>query len=153
MWQFIAETGGTYQLKRSSIFDERLDPEKATRAAARFLKFLHARYGDWYLAMAAYNCGAGAVDRAVERTGYADYWELLAPPCSAAGNRELCADYFGHDHHRQESSGLRPGQHHYGFAAGIRFDPDHSAHARRSHCRRNLAAGVCHSRHEPFVAR
>ncbi len=77
MWQFIAETGGTYQLKRSAAFDERLDPEKATRAAARFLKTLHDRYGDWYLAMAAYNCGAGAVDRAVERTGYADYWELL----------------------------------------------------------------------------
>ena len=77
MWQFIAYTGGTYKLQRTAAFDERLDPEKATRAAARFLKFLHDRYGDWYLAMAAYNCGAGAVDRAVERTGYADYWELL----------------------------------------------------------------------------
>jgi len=77
MWQFIADTGATYQLKRSSTYDERLDPEKATRAAARMLKSLHERYGDWYLAMAAYNCGAGAVDRAVERTGYADYWELL----------------------------------------------------------------------------
>jgi membrane-bound lytic murein transglycosylase D len=77
MWQFIANTGATYQLKRSGTYDERLDPEKATRAAARFLKSLHDRYGDWYLAMAAYNCGAGAVDRAVERTGYADFWELL----------------------------------------------------------------------------
>ena len=77
MWQFVAYTGSTYQLKRTGAFDERLDPEKATRAAARFLKFLRERYGDWYLAMAAYNCGAGAVDRAVERTGYADYWELL----------------------------------------------------------------------------
>jgi membrane-bound lytic murein transglycosylase D len=77
MWQFIADTGSIYQLKRSGTYDERLDPEKATRAAARFLKALHERYGDWYLAMAAYNCGAGAVDRAVERTGYADYWELL----------------------------------------------------------------------------
>jgi membrane-bound lytic murein transglycosylase D len=77
MWQFVAGTGAIYQLKRSGAFDERLDPEKATRAAARFLKALHERYGDWYLAMAAYNCGAGAVDRAVERTGYADFWELL----------------------------------------------------------------------------
>ncbi len=77
MWQFIAGTGSTYDLVHTSTFDERLDPEKATRAAARFLKDLYARYGDWYLAMAAYNCGAGAVDRAVERTGYADYWELL----------------------------------------------------------------------------
>ena len=77
MWQFIAGTGSTYGLERSSTFDERLDPEKATRAAARHLKDLFTRYGDWYLAMAAYDCGAGAVDRAVERTGYADYWELL----------------------------------------------------------------------------
>lgn len=77
MWQFIPGTGATYDLTHTSTYDERFDPEKATRAAARYLKDLHARYGDWYLAMAAYNCGAGAVDRAVERTGYADYWELL----------------------------------------------------------------------------
>ncbi len=77
MWQFVAWTGEHYDLVRTSTFDERLDPEKATRAAAKYLKDLYARYGDWYLAMAAYNCGAGAVDRAVERTGYADYWELL----------------------------------------------------------------------------
>jgi membrane-bound lytic murein transglycosylase D len=77
MWQFIAGTGSDYDLVHTAAFDERFDPEKATRAAAKFLKDLHARYGDWYLAMAAYNCGAGAVDRAVERTGYADYWELL----------------------------------------------------------------------------
>jgi membrane-bound lytic murein transglycosylase D len=77
MWQFVAGTGAKYDLVRTTSFDERLDPEKATRAAARYLKFLYARYGDWYLAMAAYNCGEGAIDRAVERTGYADYWELL----------------------------------------------------------------------------
>jgi membrane-bound lytic murein transglycosylase D len=77
MWQFIAGTGTIYQLERNASYDERLDPEKATRAAAKYLKDLYARYNDWYLAMAAYNCGAGAVDRAVERTGYADYWELL----------------------------------------------------------------------------
>lgn len=77
MWQFIAGTGSNYDLVHTSAFDERFDPEKATRAAAKYLKDLYARYGDWYLAMAAYNCGAGAVDRAVERTGFADYWELL----------------------------------------------------------------------------
>jgi membrane-bound lytic murein transglycosylase D len=77
MWQFVAGTAAKYDLVRTAAFDERLDPEKATRAAARYLKFLYARYGDWYLAMAAYNCGEGAVDRAVERTGYGDYWELL----------------------------------------------------------------------------
>jgi membrane-bound lytic murein transglycosylase D len=77
MWQFVAGTGAQYQLVRTSTSDDRFDPEKATRAAAKHLKDLYARYGDWYLAIAAYDCGAGAVDRAIERTGYADYWELL----------------------------------------------------------------------------
>lgn len=77
MWQFTYAAGIDYSLAHTSVYDERLDPEKATRAAARYLKSLHARYGDWYLAMAAYNCGPAVVDRAVERTGYADYWELL----------------------------------------------------------------------------
>lgn len=77
MWQFIAGTGILYDLNRTSTVDDRFDPEKATRSAARMLKSLYQRYGDWYLAMAAYNCGPGNVDRAVERTGYADYWELL----------------------------------------------------------------------------
>jgi membrane-bound lytic murein transglycosylase D len=77
MWQFIAGTGQLYSLTRTKSVDDRFDPEKATRAAARMLKDLYQRYGDWYLAMAAYNCGPGNVDKAVERTGYADYWELL----------------------------------------------------------------------------
>ncbi|MBV8070132.1 MAG: transglycosylase SLT domain-containing protein [Acidobacteriaceae bacterium] len=77
MWQFTPAAAVDYNLTRNNILDERFDPEVATRAAAKYLKDMHARYGDWYLAMAAYNCGPGVVDRAVERTGYADYWELL----------------------------------------------------------------------------
>jgi len=76
MWQFIRETGGRYGLKNDAWVDERFDPEMATRAAARHLRDLYHEFGDWYLAIAAYNCGQGNVDRAVAKTGYADVWEL-----------------------------------------------------------------------------
>jgi membrane-bound lytic murein transglycosylase D len=76
MWQFMLARGQQYGLQRSPYIDDRLDPEKATRAAARHLRDLYHHFGDWYLAMAAYNCGPAAVDKAVERTGYADFWEL-----------------------------------------------------------------------------
>ena len=76
MWQFMAGSGALYGLERNWWVDDRQDPEKATRAAARHLKDLYKQFGDWYLAMAAYNSGASTVQHAVERTGYADFWEL-----------------------------------------------------------------------------
>lgn len=74
MWQFMPY--GSYGLDRNKYVDERFDPEKSTRAYARYMKFLYDQLGDWYLAMAAYDHGAGNIQRAVQRTGYADFWEL-----------------------------------------------------------------------------
>jgi membrane-bound lytic murein transglycosylase D len=76
MWQFVAFRGKEYGLEQNNLVDLRLDPERATRAAARHLKDLYMQFGDWHLAIAAYNCGPGCVDRAVQRIGSADYWEL-----------------------------------------------------------------------------
>jgi membrane-bound lytic murein transglycosylase D len=76
MWQFMGSRAKGYGLERSWWVDDRQDPEKATRAAARHLKDLYTQFGDWYLAMAAYNSGPGTVQSAVKRTGYADFWEL-----------------------------------------------------------------------------
>jgi membrane-bound lytic murein transglycosylase D len=74
MWQFMP--GPYYGLIRNAYVDERFDPEKSTRAYARYMKFLYDELGDWYLAMAAYDHGAGNIQREVQKTGYADFWEL-----------------------------------------------------------------------------
>src|SRR5579863_467291 len=74
MWQFMPY--GNYGLARTPYVDERFDPEKSTRAYARYMKFIYDQLGDWYLAMAAYDHGTGNIQREVQRTGYADFWEL-----------------------------------------------------------------------------
>jgi len=74
MWQFMPH--GNYGLARNAYVDERFDPEKSTRAYARYMKFIYEQTGDWYLSMAGYDWGTGNVQRAVQKTGYADFWEL-----------------------------------------------------------------------------
>jgi membrane-bound lytic murein transglycosylase D len=76
IWQFMPYRGSEYNLDRTYWVDERSDPEKATRAAARHLRDLYDMFGDWYLVMAAYNSGPMNVVKGIERTGYADFWEL-----------------------------------------------------------------------------
>lgn len=76
IWQFMLGTGVLYGLRKDRWVDEREDPVKSTHAAARHLKDLYQTFGDWFLAMAAYDSGPLTVQRAIEKTGYADFWTL-----------------------------------------------------------------------------
>lgn len=77
LWQFIPSTGKIYGLQQNWYFDERMDPYEASEAACRHLKSLYKMFGDWELALAAYNCGAGNVRKAMRRSGYKkSFWEI-----------------------------------------------------------------------------
>jgi membrane-bound lytic murein transglycosylase D len=76
MWQFISATGRHYGLEVGTLVDERRDPVRATEAAAAYLSDLYGEFNDWYLALAAYNSGAGNVRRAIRKSGSQDFWAL-----------------------------------------------------------------------------
>jgi membrane-bound lytic murein transglycosylase D len=77
LWQFMYQTGKLYDLKMTSYIDERCDPLKETQAACEFLQFLYDTYGDWQVALAAYNCGPGNINKAIRRSGgKKTYWEI-----------------------------------------------------------------------------
>jgi membrane-bound lytic murein transglycosylase D len=76
LWQFMAGTGRDYGLSVSRYLDERRDAEKSTRAAVSYLKHLYNEFGDWYLAVAAYNGGPGTMRNAMKKTGCADFWRI-----------------------------------------------------------------------------
>jgi membrane-bound lytic murein transglycosylase D len=78
LWQFVATTARQYGLRIDRWVDERRDPVKSTRAAAAYLKELHAYYGRWFLATAAYNAGPGTIDKALQQSGAKDFWSIKA---------------------------------------------------------------------------
>jgi membrane-bound lytic murein transglycosylase D len=111
LWQFMPATGMAYSLRVDWWMDERRDPERATEAATRHLQDLYRMFGDWYLAAAAYNAGAGRIQRAVAKTGPGDFWHVAKPgvlPSETANYvpKLIAAAIIGHHPNRYGFDGI-----------------------------------------------
>jgi membrane-bound lytic murein transglycosylase D len=78
-WQFMAGTAKDYKLRRNWWLDERRDMEMSTRAAARYIKYLYGKFGDWALVLAAYNTGGGRIARKIRLHGHDNFWKMRLP--------------------------------------------------------------------------
>jgi membrane-bound lytic murein transglycosylase D len=109
MWQFMLPTAREHGLNQTWFLDERSDPEKATRAAAQYLKTLQGMFdGDWEFALASYNAGPGRLQRAVRQSKSTDFWQITASTrYLAPRDARIRPDDPGRDHHRQEPRALR----------------------------------------------
>ena len=105
LWQFMYTTAKQYGLEITSFVDERCDPVASTRAACRYLAFLHRLYGDWTLALAAYNCGPGNVNRALKRAGtdVKSFWDVypLLPAETRGYVPSFIAATYAYAYHKQ----------------------------------------------------
>ncbi|HEX9983770.1 MAG TPA: transglycosylase SLT domain-containing protein [Thermoanaerobaculia bacterium] len=117
IWQFMPDTAREYGLRVDWWVDERADPEHSTRAAAAFLKDLHRQFGDWSLALAAYNCGPGRVRRALKETGATTFWELLEQQAVPKETRGYVPTFFA-------TLIIASDPQTYGFELGKTLQPD-----------------------------
>lgn len=107
LWQFMLRTGKIYGLHIDSLIDERMDPKRSSEAAARYFKDLYSIYGDWLLAIAAYNCGPGSVNKAVQRAGGEDgkksFWDVYRylPRETRAYVPFFIAAYYAMEHYEE----------------------------------------------------
>lgn len=110
LWQFIPSTGKSYGLEINSLVDERRDPVRATEAACHFLKDLYAIFGDWSLAIAAYNCGPGNVSKAIARSGGKSFWEIYdyLPRETRGYLPAFIGATYAYNYHRQH--GIEPAE-------------------------------------------